>query len=338
MLDKTTLRTRLNWHGGVQQIDRMNKDKLRSLQAALWYSYQGCNIKLSDGRIFRALINVDKLKPDYEDKVLSIPFKARRIDEETLQLDKNGEEEVVGIQPGDTFIWLSNSPDIPDTKWLVYLQNMEETAYFRAELRECNQMVQIDGKEYIAWFKGPDQDEIEWHKKGSFEWNGLSYSRVMYITRDENTLRIFKRFEQFYFDENDNLIHNPEKKGHKDRWEVQAVNQVYGDGIIRVAFKEYFGETVPLPDPEPEIEVPENAEELPPEIIGKDEVYPYDRVDYVISVPIEGATWSVDNLKLVQIREQDDPNKLSLYIKTGKKGTFTITYGDLTKVIQIKSL
>jgi hypothetical protein len=67
-------------------------------------------------------------------------------------------------------------------------------------------------------------------------------------------------------------------------------------------------------------------------------VYPYDRVDYVISVPIEGATWSVDNLKLVQIREQDDPNKLSLYIKTGKKGTFTITYGDLTKVIQIKSL
>lgn len=66
------LNTRLNYYGGNQE-KRMTEDKLRSLKKALLYSYQSQTIELNDGRQFRCLINPDKNKPDYDDKILSIP-------------------------------------------------------------------------------------------------------------------------------------------------------------------------------------------------------------------------------------------------------------------------
>ena len=66
---------RLEAHGGDLQQMRMIRDKRRSLDRALWNSYQGANVKLIDSnQIARALINPNKLKPDYDDKILSIGF------------------------------------------------------------------------------------------------------------------------------------------------------------------------------------------------------------------------------------------------------------------------
>ena len=62
---------RLNYAGGRKADDRMQKDKLRTLKKALLYSYQAETIVLEDGREFRALINPDKLKNDYDNKILS---------------------------------------------------------------------------------------------------------------------------------------------------------------------------------------------------------------------------------------------------------------------------
>jgi len=72
-----TLNKRLEYRGGGKgrQIDRLNEDKLRALKKALLYSYQSATVELEDGRQFRALINHDKLKVAYEDKIISIPFK-----------------------------------------------------------------------------------------------------------------------------------------------------------------------------------------------------------------------------------------------------------------------
>ena len=66
------LNTRLKYRGGNQE-ERMTRDKLHSLKKALLYSYQSQTIELNDGRQFRCLINPDKNKPDYDDKILSIP-------------------------------------------------------------------------------------------------------------------------------------------------------------------------------------------------------------------------------------------------------------------------
>jgi hypothetical protein len=92
------MRKRLEMRGGIAQQDRMIKDKEESLERALLYSYQGANVKkLGDEKIWRALINPDKLKQDYDDKILSIQYEAN-------------------FKPGDVFEWVNTN-----SFWLVYL-------------------------------------------------------------------------------------------------------------------------------------------------------------------------------------------------------------------------
>ena len=70
-LDK--LKRRLDYQGGSQE-GRFQRDKLNTLKKALLYSYQAATVVLQDGREFRALMNPDKLKPEYDNKIISIPF------------------------------------------------------------------------------------------------------------------------------------------------------------------------------------------------------------------------------------------------------------------------
>ena len=68
---------RLQQLGGNGQQERMIKDKRRSLDHAVWYSYQAAQIKHIDNvqeTPIRALINPNKLKQDYDDKILSVGF------------------------------------------------------------------------------------------------------------------------------------------------------------------------------------------------------------------------------------------------------------------------
>ena len=55
---------RLAYFGGPAQIDRMNKDKLKSLKKALWLSYQSATLVTQDDKKFRCLINPNKLNND----------------------------------------------------------------------------------------------------------------------------------------------------------------------------------------------------------------------------------------------------------------------------------
>ena len=70
----SNLNLRLSYSGGNQE-GRMQTDKLKSLKKALLYSYQAATAILQDGREFKCLINPDKNKIDYEDKIISIPYK-----------------------------------------------------------------------------------------------------------------------------------------------------------------------------------------------------------------------------------------------------------------------
>ena len=68
---------RLNHLGGSTQQDRMIADKRRSLDRALWHSYQGADVIKTDSlseQTVRALINPNKLKPDYDDKIISVHY------------------------------------------------------------------------------------------------------------------------------------------------------------------------------------------------------------------------------------------------------------------------
>ena len=115
-----TMGIRLGFDGGNRQQGRMIQDKLRSLKKALIYSYQAGTAILKDGREFRCLMNPNKLKNTYEDKIISIPFKDICIGQIIEEVDENNNliryetfpekkgktsegEEDTGIAIGDVF-------------------------------------------------------------------------------------------------------------------------------------------------------------------------------------------------------------------------------------------
>jgi hypothetical protein len=91
---------RFRHNGGNRQQERMIKDKRRSLDHAVWNSYQAAEIikvNAKNRKPIRALINPNKLKQDYDDKILSVGYE-------------------YNIGSGDIFEWLGTK-----TYWLVYL-------------------------------------------------------------------------------------------------------------------------------------------------------------------------------------------------------------------------
>ena len=300
-----TLQSRLKFNGGNAQQARMNESKLKSLKRALLYSYQAATAILSDGREFRCLINPDKLKYNYDDKIISIPFKDICLNADKIKRKTMQDIENINMQPGDVFTWKENG-----SHWIVYSRRLEETAYFRAEIRRCDDTVEIDGKSYYVYVRGPEQLSLEW-RKGNYEmFNKENYTLMMYITKDAITEDYFHRFTRIKI---------------KDKpWEIQAVDSITSEGIIKVALKETYQNTIE----DQVIKEEEKKKPIQPVIRniyidGPQTVNPYDTVKYTIK-GIAGGTWSVDNEKIKIVSSDDTLVKLN--INTGRSGKFKLIY------------
>ena len=303
---------------------RIREDKLRSMKRALYNSYQSAIIQFDkdDRQLhFRCLINHDKLKVDYEDKVLSIPF--REIPVEYEKEDMELEEKIVDVgtsgrfldeagnpvideltgeeiyayrvKPGDTFKWISgNEGYMPDSYWIIFLQYSQETAYFRGQIRKADDIIQIvpigeDGEagepvEYHGWTVGPNEEQDIWNVKKGVVWNDLYYHKLLYITKDETTEAFFKRF--------DRVVVNGQT------WEVVGYNDNYGTssknvegGMIRVALKETYTSTdEQIKQYQQEIEDIENKQQIKEQytgidvgqIVGPSVVQSYDVITYSV--------------------------------------------------------
>ena len=84
----------------------------------------------------KALINPDKNKQDYDDKILSI-------------------DNATNFKPGDIFEWINTG-----TNWIIYLNELTEDAYFRGEIRRCRHKIKFrdeDGNICATWaaIRGP---------------------------------------------------------------------------------------------------------------------------------------------------------------------------------------
>ena len=187
------LKSRLNYQGGIAE-GRFQKDKLNTLKKALLYSYQAETAILADGREFRCLINQNKLSSDYDNKIISIPYKDICLNKPKVGKTSEGEEEI-GLKPGDVFEWKETK-----TKWIVYLEYLEEDAYFRGQIRKCEAEVEIDDVKYPVYIRGPVETTIQWNQKSNITWNNLNYSLIIYITKNEQTLDYFHRFTKVKID------------------------------------------------------------------------------------------------------------------------------------------
>lgn len=325
------LQARLQFKGGKIQLDRMKSAKVKSLKKALLYSYQSATAILNDGREFRCLINKDKTKIDLDDKIISIPFEDICLNEKELTGVPIGKyktsegTQVIGMKPGDVFTWKETNTD-----WIVYLQRLEETAYFRAEIRNCKYSLEIDGKTYKVFARKKNLGEIPWRTLKEISWNELDYSLEMFITKDDITKNKYKRFDIIELD--------------GKPWEVQAVDTISVEGIIMVALKEYYCNSIEKAiETEKEQDKDFNTPDIDSEsfyILGDKEVYPYDIKTYTVN-GITGGYWSL-NSKKAKIVSDNTADTVTVEILTGRSGEFELKYikedKELIFNVTIKSL
>ena len=294
--------------------------------------------------LFRCLINHDKLKVDYQDKIISIPFMQPPLGEnQSIETD---------FHNGTVFKWVHGNKEewTPDTYWIVYMQYSQETAYFRAEIRKADEEIEIitiddEGNEntvtYHGWMTGPNETTALWNTKKGVIWNDMNYTKLLYITKDEDTLAFFQRF--------DRIIINGKP------WQVQAYNESYstnklGDaetGIIRVALKEtytstpqFVKETIQVLDKQQADKQTYDTTHMQGYIDGPAEAAPYDRLIY-IAKNLDPAEWSISNpalAKIVSISQDGKTIQVDVITGFSNKEGFEISYGDLKLKVPIVSL
>ena len=352
------MKNRIKYLGGASQIERMNKDKLRSLKKALLYSYQAATAIFSDGREFRCLINPNKLSLDLDNKIISIPFKDVCLNSGNLNLPSNESQEGIWedmkdlvatltlsdidiwedmvdkedvedlpdyietdfkeevetkVKEGDVFTWKENG-----SHWLIYLRRLEETAYFRADIRRCRYELTLgNGSKYWAYVRGPVEQSILWTQTSGNYFNKLNYSLVMYIAQNEETLKYFHRFKKV-------MINN-------QPWEVQVVDSISTPGILEISLKETYNNTIEN-DIEKAVEEAQKQpiieEQFGVYIEGENIIYPYDIKTYKLKNYAGGGSWLIKNESRKNIVKMNVINEkeVELQIVTGRSGNFTLVF------------
>lgn len=309
------MKRRLEMAGGVTQQERLIYHKRIALDRALIYSYQGANISIlgkGEDIHLRGLINPDKLKQDYDDKILSIPFET-------------------GIAAGDIFEWVGTQ-----SYWLVYLQDLDELSYFRSEIRRCRW--QIDFKDendeiHSTWaaIRGPVETKINYIQKHQISVDRPNYSLNILMPGNEANINYFKRYSKFYIKDSDIC------------WRVEAIDWISIPGVLEVNATEYYaneaedsdsiaGNLVVNKQENP------NARSINAIIRGETFIKPKTSYTYSAFTQINGQ-WSVDSRYPIRmVIDPDDPRTVHIEWLRALSGQFDLKYGNFTKTIVVESL
>ena len=293
----------------------MIKDKLESLERALKYSYQAAKVvKLGENSEQKALINPNRLKLDYDDKMISTDFAS-------------------GFKPGDVFEWKNTG-----TYWLIYLQDLTELAYFRGDIRKCkyeiNWLDNGEKKSTFAAIVGPKETSIQSSQKHGISMDTPNYSLSIYLPKNKDTLKQFKRYSKFFL--------QAEEDETPICWRVEAVDAFSSPGILEVNAMEYYAN-----DDEDDIEnsivgglieAPKNPNSDIIENIISGEVFIKPKMEYEYSYLGENFTkWEYDAKLPIKISSTNSPN-ITIKWLSSYSGQFDLKCGDYTKTIVVESL
>lgn len=308
------LKIRAQHANNDRQKDSMVRDKQRSLHRALLYSYQAGWIKkdgVENAEWCRALINPDKLKFDYDEKLISVDFKH-------------------GFTAGDTFEWPKDS----GTHWIILQQELTELAYFRGNIRRCQYLTAIDPetKEKVGiWcaVRGPVETKINSIQKAGIVAHVPNLTLDIYMPNTDQNRRMFDRYFRFEF---------------ADRfWMVQAPDSISTPGILEFTAEEDYncnhdeliGGKI---DPNPPVE-----DEREPEILGETFIKPLQEVTYTSTIINSKYKWSItspsenkDIHDMLNWKVED--NKLIVTWIGMISGQFVVNYGPYQKIIVVESL
>lgn len=296
-----------------RQHNRMIMDKLRSLHRALLYSYQAAWIKKDgdpDAMWVRALINPDRVKFDYDEKIVSTDFEH-------------------GFKPGDTFEWGKDT----GSHWIILKPEDTEIAYLRANCRRCKYLVAIDPEtheEFGQWvaIRGPVETKINHIQKAGLVADVPNLTLQIYMADTEQNRRTFERYKRFEYDGR--------------YWKVQAPDFISTPGVFDIQVEEDYE----CHNDEMFIRVEEPTEPVPDdvnEIIGDVNVKPLEPHWYRMKFDDEGE-WEI-TLPALKNKEVDDvieykivANRIQITWTAMKSGSYIIKHGDVEKTVLVESL
>lgn len=316
---------RLEQAGGRTQQERMIRDKRRSLDKAVLYSYQGAFVKkcypaedevdekLREQPPVRALINPDKTKQDYDDKIISIGYEHE-------------------FQPGDVFEWINTG-----SHWLIYLQDKTELAYFRGEIRRCRYTITFkdeNGELHTTYaaVRGPVETKINYIQKNQIQIDNPNHSLNILLPYNEYTVNYFNRYAKFYLLEDDRKL----------CWRVEASDWISTPGILQINAVEYY-----VNEFEDDVdngiagglilqEENPNTERIEKFIEGETFIKPKGVYTYTYTGLVDGE-WSIDKKYPVEYKIIDN-NTVKLRWTAGYSGQFDLVRGKMTKTIVVESL
>ena len=306
---------RLNHQGGNLQQNRMIMDKRRSLDRALVYSYQGADVRKIDSTsddYVRALINPNKLKQDYDDKIISVGYEHH-------------------FECGDIFEWKGT-----ETYWLIYLQDLTELAYFKGDIRKCSHQINWEdenGKHSTyAAIRGPVETKINYIQKHGISVDTPNYSLNILLPKTADTLSYFQRYNKFYLADDELKV----------CWRIEAIDWLSMPGILEINAVEYYANefednlengTVGTLKTEP---INPNNSFIEDTITGETFIKPKKEYEYEYIGNLVGK-WSVKEnypIKLIQ-----DGKKVKLRWLNTYSGQFDLIYADcFKKTIVVQSL
>ena len=306
---------RLRYDGGFPQQNRMIQDKRRSFDKAVKYSYQGAMIKEVNGLTCApALINPNKLKQDYDDKILSVGFE-------------------YDIKPGDVFEWQNTG-----TYWLVYLQDLTELAYFRGDIRKCTYQISFENEDgdlvnTYAAIRGPVETKINFIQKNGISVDVPNHSLNILIPKTEDTVKYFQRYSKFYLK---GLVAGDDPIC----WRVEATDTISMPGILELTAVEYYANEM-----EDDIKNgiagglivnPAEQEQAPSLIKGEGFIKP--KISYTfVYKGNEKARWLIEG-KGAPIEAKINGKEITITWTKGYSGQFVLHWGKSSKTIVVESL
>lgn len=306
------MRARLEYEGGAAQQDRMIRDKRKTFDRTVMYSYQGADVRIpGSDQSFKALINPNKNKPDYDDKVLSVGFES-------------------GFIPDTVFEW-----ERTGTKWLIYLQDLTELAYFLGDIRRCSYEIMwedpVTKQQHITYaaVRGPVETKINFIQKNGISVDTPNHSLNIMLPKTEDTVEYFKRYSKFYLRgilDTDSMI----------CWRVEAFDSISTPGILEITAVEYYSNEFE-DDIEQGIAGGLVAKPIEVESKIKGEGFIKPRLEYTFTYEgEEESSWSFD--ATLPIKASIDGKTITLSWEKGYKGQFDLSYGNTTRAIVVESL
>lgn len=307
------MHARLGIRGGEAQQDRMIKSKRETLDRVLLYSYQGAKVrKLGSETVERALINPNQVKQNYDDKIISIGYE-------------------YGYEPGTVFEWVNTG-----TKWLIYLQDLTELAYFRGDIRKCSYEINwenADGSRETVYaaVRGPVETKIDTGIKNGISLDTPNHSLNLLLPKTKGVLEQFVRYSKFYL--------KPLADGEAPIcWRIEATDTISMPGIVEITAVEYYTNE----DTDDVIEgivdgllIQELPELASANIEGETFIKPKRSYTYKY-VGTEQASWVFDHSLPIEA-EINDKEIIIKWIKT-YTGQFVLQYGTEEKTIVVESL